>query len=564
MKIVTHKCPNCGSNLKLKPGQTEGVCEYCKVAFTIDDEVIRTEHKTTVEIKSDNDLEIAIATLDNFKEYEESEYLFKDLLDRYAHKKEIYIGIVRSITHDFTKEINDVDTLNEINEYFDKYKSLAKQKEISKYEEQVNEINKSFWHKKLTKETKNFSAKKSEAEACDVEHYWNQYIKYCTKTEEDKLRIKYNDFIKKKKQLEKDQNKKKKVITIALIIILVVIFLIDFITLYIEKPKANQTSIELSKVLENIENKNYKYFEEYIDETKSELTVEKASLNENKKTLELNIKLNNRYHKSNHTISIKIIDDMGPVITDTNCTYTDTEEVDVNKCFTIYDYTDGKIENEKATVEYDKNIFKTDGEKIVKVTISDKDNKTTTKNVIVTITKTPFEIDIKLSKDVYVGETAKLTYTFEPNTIPNKKVELIYDSNYITIDKNNNVKGIKKGTTNICVKSKYDDKQECITITVGLKCLSTYTFNFSGGQTETLTAGENFCTGKYKIYGSVLNKSEFYTVTVRPKDGAGTDFMTIHKKESFFNEEGTTYVLNDGTTLKMDPGITQIKLVKVK
>ena len=254
---------------------------------------------------------------------------------------------------------------------------------------------------------------------------------------------------------------------------------------------------------------------------------------------------------------------MGPVITSTNCTYKDTDEVDVNKCFTIYDYTDGKIENDKATIKYDKNSFKTDGEKVIIVTATDKDNNTTTKSISVTITKTPFDINLKLSKDVYVGETAKLTYTFEPNTIPNKKVEIIYDSNYITIDKNNNVKGIKKGTTNICVKSYYNDQQECITINVGLKCLSTYIFNFDGGQTETLTAGQNFCTGKYKIYGSVLNKNNFYTITIRPKDGTGTDFMTIHKKESFFNEEGTKYVLNDGTTLKIDPGITQVKLVKV-
>ena len=565
MKIVTHKCPSCGANLKIEKGATEGVCEYCETPYSIDDGVMRVEHKTTVEIKNDNNLEIAMANLENFKDYGKSEWLFKALIHKHGHKKEVYIGIVRSITHDFQiTNFESLTRLNEVNEYFRKYKSLATKKETSEYESKINDLNKNFWHGYLISSSSNFNASKSTAKAKDVEYYWKQYIQYCTKSEQDKLKIKFDDFFKKKIKLEKEQKKKKKLITIIVIAILLVIFLIDFISLYIEKPKASKNSIELSKVLENIENKNYDYFEEYLNDTRSDLNIEKATLNEKDNTVDLSIKLGNRYRKSNHTVSIKIVDDMGPVITDTGCTYVDTEEVDVNRCFTIYDYTDGKIENEKATVEYDKDIFKTDGTKTIKVTVTDKDNNTTSKDVKVLIGKTPFIMKVKLSKDLYVGETAKLSYSFEPNTIPNKKVELIYDSNYVTIDKDNNVKGIKKGTTNICVKSDYNKHQECITVNVGLKCVNTYTFKFNGGNSETITAGENFCTGTYKVYASVRNASNAYHISVTPKGSYLGDSILIWKSASSLSDEGNKYTLNDGTKLETEMGITQIKLVKVK
>ena len=52
MKAVVHKCPNCKANLDVKEGDTNGVCEYCRAPYSIDDGVIRVEH--TVEIKNDD------------------------------------------------------------------------------------------------------------------------------------------------------------------------------------------------------------------------------------------------------------------------------------------------------------------------------------------------------------------------------------------------------------------------------------------------------------------------------------------------------------------------------
>ena len=567
MKIVTHKCPNCGSNLKLKPGQTEGVCEYCQFAFSIDDEVKRTEHKTTVEIKSDNDFEIAMATLDNFKDYKKSEYLFKDLLDRYAHKKEIYIGIVRSITHDFTKQIKDINTLNEVNEYFNKYKSLAQAKEISKYEDQIKEINKNYWHKELTKATGNFNAKKSSESIKEIEEIWSNYIIYCTKEEKTVIEIKYKEFLKRKKNDVSQKKRMTKFILGIIVIVLVAIFLIDYISLTTEKAKQRSNKINASEISKNCETKDscksYDFIKKYFKNTRSNLLVEKGNINLKTKTLTVTIKLKNRYKTTTKEYKFNLIDDMGPIISQTNCTYKDTEKVDVNACFNLYDYTDGKIENDKATVEYDEKEFKTEGTKQITVTVSDKEGNETTKKVNIIITKSDMDFEIKLSKIPKVGETAKLSYTFDPSNIPNKEVEISYDKNYVSIDKNNNVKALKRGKTNICITSKYNNRQECINLNIELKCQSTYTFKFNGGSKETKTAGEDFCTGKYKLYASVLNRDKMYSVEIKPKNEFVGDYVTIYKTSSFLSEEGSTYVFNEGTTFTTEQGITQVKLVKV-
>lgn len=566
MKIMTHKCPSCGANLKVKKGETEGICEYCETPYFIDDGVIRVEHKTTVEIKDDNYLEIAIATLENFKDYDKSEWLFKNLIHEYGHKKEIYIGIVRSITHDFKiTNFESLRRLDEVNEYFEKYKSLATKTELEQYEEKVNDLNKNTWYEYLIYSTNNFNARKSSTKSKNIEYYWQQYISYCTEVEKDKLQFKYNDFIKIKKKLEKKLKKKLIILIISIISVLVAIFVIDFISLYTEKPKVKKDSIELSKVLEQIEIKNYKYFEDYLEETRSSLSIKKVLLNEKNKTVDLTIKLINRYHESNHIISIKIMDDMGAVIVDNNCTFADTEKIDVNKCFYIYDYTDGKIEQDKATVDYDEKKFISGTKNAITVSVSDKDGHMTEKNIYINITKTSAKISVKLAKYSLVeGNTTKLSYTIDPDNLPNKKVNITYDKKYVSIDKNNNVKALKKGETKICVSSEYDESEvTCVDLSISMKCKSTYTFKFSGARDEVLYGGEDFCPGRYRIYANTLNYNEAYYINVTPPDSYSSEYITIWKSFDYGNEEGKKVATTYGTKIEIDPGITQVKLVKV-
>ena len=96
-----------------------------------------------------------------------------------------------------------------------------------------------------------------------------------------------------------------------------------------------------------------------------------------------------------------------------------------------------------------------------------------------------------------------------------------------------------------------------------MKCQSTYTFKFNGGGKETKTAGDDFCTGKYKVYANVLNRDKMYSIEIKPKNEFVGDYMTIYKTSSFINEEGSKYVFNEGTTFTTEQGITQVKLVKV-
>ena len=568
MKVKAMKCPNCNANLKLKPGQTEGVCEYCKASYVIDDEVIRIEKKTTVEIKTDNDLEIAIATLDNFKEYTKSEYLFKNLIYRYGHKKEVYIGLVRSITHDFTKPIKNIAVFNEVNDYWEKYKSLAKPKDIAAYEESMNDLNKKYWHKLLIQSTANFNYKKSDDSIEEIENNWNNYLKYCSEDEKIKLEIKYKDFLKNKKQ---DVKQKKSVLKLAIVIVIIaiiIIFLIDFITLSKEKAIQTTNEIKVSELEENCNSlitcENSDFLKSYFDKTKSTLIIDNVSVDKENNNLDVTIKLKNRYTSNNQTYTFKLIDDVGPIISSTNCTYQDTDDIDLNTCFEVYDFTDKEISSDKIKIDYNETDLKSEGTKQITITATDNDGNTNTKNIDVNITKTPMTLNVEISNDLIVGKTAKLTYTFSPDNIPNKEVEITYDKEYLSIDANNNVKGLKKGTTNICVTSQYDGSKKCIDANITLECSNTITFNFNGGGTEKIVAGENFCTGTYKIYASVLNKKEMYTLTILPKnDFKSIDYITIAKDSSFLNEEGTTIVFNEGTAISAPAGITQVKLVKV-
>ena len=131
MKLKELKCPNCSAKLEIKPMDTTGICPYCDSEFILDDEVIKIKHEH--EIIDDSSLEIADTTLNKFKDYKKAEYIYRSLIYKYAHKEEIYIGLIRSITHDFKLDIESIFILNEINDFWQKYTSLTTKTNIAKY-----------------------------------------------------------------------------------------------------------------------------------------------------------------------------------------------------------------------------------------------------------------------------------------------------------------------------------------------------------------------------------------------------------------------------------------------
>lgn len=566
MKIKSMKCPSCDASLKIKPGTTEGVCEYCKTPYVIDDEVIRIEKKTTVELKTDNDLEIATATLDNFKEYGKSEFLFRRLVHRYGHKKEVYIGLVRSITHDFNRHITDTVVLMEVNSFWDKYKSLATKKEVAVYDEKIKELNKKHWYGKLVKATGNFNYKKSREDVVEIENIWDNYQQFCDEKEIAKVKYKYNDFLKKKKNDVSQKNRLIKLGLIIIIIIALIIFLLDYLSLSKEKTKQNVDAINASVLNENCDSLTHcektTFIEEYFKDTRSDLSVSKVSIDTENKLLKVTIKLENRYTSKESDYEFKINDDMGPFISSNNCVFKDTETVDVYACFEAYDFTDGEISNNNIEVDLSDVDFTIAETKKITVRAIDSEENTTSRTIPVEITKTEMDLKVSLDQNLVVGKTYKLSYSFEPNTIPNQEVEITYDESYVSI-KDNIVTPLKKGETSICVVSKYDNTKECVDVSISLECKDTVVFNFNGGKKETIVAGENFCAGTYKVYASVSNASTAYRIEVIPKGSYSGESILIWKSASSLSDEGNKYALNEGTKLEIAMGITKVRLVKV-
>lgn len=559
MKIKEIKCPSCNANVKLKDKATKGICEYCNTEFVIEDNTIKIEHTGTIEITNDTSLKVAETILNSFKDYDKSLLAYKTLLLKYAHKKEVYIGLIRSITKDFQLKILTGYQLSEINNYWEKYTSLAKPKEIDEYSEKINELNKSYWYDKLITITNNFEIESTKEKPDTIEAYYNNYIKYCNKKDKITLDNSYKQFITNYKKITDEKNKRKKKIKTIIIAIIIITLILIICFLLSEKSKKIDKKIKLTEINQNIENPAY--FDKYLKNTFSEQKIIKISINTKDKTLDVTVKLKNIIKTQETILKYEIIDDAGPVITPISCEFKDTETPDLEKCFTIYDFSEGDIETKNAEINTDEIDFTVAGEKQIKVTIKDKNNNITNATVPVIITKTPITLQLNVLETLIYNNTYDISVTINPENIKDKSVRYTYDKNIIEIQ-NGKIKPLKKGTTEICAISNYNDTKHCKTVNVELPCQNKYTFYFDGSKEETITSNETFCPGTYKIYASVLNKDKFYHLDIKPKNEFFGDTLTIFKNSSHLNEEGSTYVLTDGYQIITEIGITSITLVK--
>lgn len=568
MKTVVHKCPNCKANLNLKEGATSGVCDFCRAPFTIDDGVIHIEH--TVEITDDTSLKVANTTLYKFKEYEESEILFRRLLFKYGHKPEVYIGLILSITHDFTKEMTTIPAMNEINELWERFVSIGKDKDIKKYKDNVTKYNCDFWLNNLVNYTDNFKNHKTKTSLKVLDYLYNNYTTYCSKEEKSSIQTKYNKFRKLKDQYD---TKRKNIIrfsVIGIIILILVSFFINYIILINEKIVVKNESIKISDYINycNMDSvcSNYSFILDNFEDTKSNLSLDNIVINKEDLRITFDAKLKNKFKEVTSNYTFKLVDDIGPVIESNNCSYTDTENVDVYNCFTIYDYKDGIIDTHNANVNLENIDFKTIGTKDIVVEISDSDSNLVTKNIQINIVKSDISVSVKTNKSyVEINTTDKLSYSISPDVL-NKSVTYEYDSKYISFDENTKtIKGLKVGTSQICVIPEYDtNKKTCKDIRVTAKCKSTYTFKYDGSDTDKLVAGDDFCPGKYKIYAGVLNKKNSYYIYLKDANNKSMDTVLIWKDAYSLSDEGNKYSFALDSTINVPAGVTSVKLVKTK
>lgn len=565
MKIRELKCPNCNANLKIDEKETQGTCEYCHSQFVIDDEKIEINHTGTIEITDDTSLKVAETTLNKFKDYDKSLLLYRRLLLKYAHKREVYIGLVRSITKDFSINSLTIYELEQVNEYFKKYKILSDEDEYDKYEKQINELNKNYWYALLINKTHDFNPHILGEKVNVIEKYYQNYQAYASK-KDNSVKNKINEYLEEYKRfLLNQKNEKKRIIKTILTIIggILLIFVVLFIT---DKPRKVKETLNLSEINSHLyQRKNdYQYFKKYFKSNFSNLKIAEINLNYDNKTVDIKIITKNIISKKTKTFNFKVIDDAGPVITPIACSFMDTENIDLNKCFTLYDFTDGQMKNEEATILKDNIDFTEEGMKNITINATDKDGNTSSLIIEITITKTPINLEFVIDENLTVGNTYKPSIKITPNNIKDTSVNYTYDKNLLTFE-NNQFRILKKGTTEICATTNYNKEiRKCKTVNLNLVCKDKYIFSLNASKEVALTADETFCPGTYKIYVDVTNKDNFYHIKIKPLNSNSWKTMTIYKPSDFLSNEGDKYVLDKGDSIVTDIGITKITLIKTK
>lgn len=221
MNLKEVRCPNCNINISILDNTTKYICQHCNHEFIIDN---------NNQINANNLLNEANNTLNQLKDYDKSLNLYKELLQKYNNKREIYIGLIRCITKDFTISNINGYKLNEINEYFKKYKILATEEEFSKYDNLIKELNKNYWYNTLIMKTNEFNSQIINEEIKVIENCYNNFTKYCNKNE-NIIKEKYEQYLVEYKNLvDKKQKKKNTIIKITIsIFIISLLILIYFI-----------------------------------------------------------------------------------------------------------------------------------------------------------------------------------------------------------------------------------------------------------------------------------------------------------------------------------------------
>ena len=142
MKLIEITCPKCKATMKVDKSKKELNCEFCGNKILIDDEVKKVKILHAGEITEEQEFNNAEANL-KFKDYGKAFIGYKRLSMRYADNKEVWLGLLRSVTEDFTRK----EYRPEYEEYYNKYASLADEKELSKYKTKHDKYMSTFSNK---------------------------------------------------------------------------------------------------------------------------------------------------------------------------------------------------------------------------------------------------------------------------------------------------------------------------------------------------------------------------------------------------------------------------------
>lgn len=137
MKLVETKCPNCNSHIKVEP-RKKICCEYCGANFLLDDDTIKVKHIKSGGISEEQEFINAETNLNKLNNYEDAYDIYLSLSKRYVDDASIWIGLLRSLTKDFTYKIESISFKNNYEKYWKNFNALATDKEIKKFEEKYN------------------------------------------------------------------------------------------------------------------------------------------------------------------------------------------------------------------------------------------------------------------------------------------------------------------------------------------------------------------------------------------------------------------------------------------
>lgn len=567
MKVIAHKCPNCGAHIDIKENTTKGKCDFCRVSYTIDDGIIRIEH--TIKVSDDTQLRVAEATLYKFKEYDESEILFRRILHKHGDLPNVYIGLILSITHDFTINTGSLFDIANIAEYWERFVALASDKDIQKYESNFKKYCANFWSSKLKSITDNFTDYKCDESVASLDAYILNYSLYVSDSEFNKLNQKYESFKIKKIDYDKKKKNFKIFLIIGFILLFIIVTILFNILLSSDKPKVNGETVYTSEMLENdycnkkYECNSYDFLLNHLNAKFSLLNIENVFMNKEKHQISFTVILKNLKKEEKYDYTFDIKDDIGPFIVDNNCVFSDTDDVNIYECFSIESFD--KFEVNKDNFEFDiSNIdFKNIGRKSLLVKYN-YDGKTISNTIDIQIIKSEIEFNFEIKPNyVEINKAISYKYSFDKD-IPNKDLKFEYDKKYISIDtKNNKIAGIKEGTSRVCATSMYDEsKTYCIDITVLPTCKSTYVFNYDGLTKSNILSGKDICPGIYKLYVSVVDKNQYYYLKILNDRNFTDESIYINKAHPSINDEGKKYSIPIKYSLEVPIGINQVKLIK--
>ena len=504
MEIKKLDCPSCGATLEVDSNKKSGICKYCKSPYILDDGVIRIEYSFADE-EGKRQIANANVTLYKYKNYKKSLYLFMDLFYKYQDNQDFLLGIILSLTHDFTKEKYTLSDIKKIVYYWDLFKRIGKKENIEKYQKDIDKI------------------------------------------------------LEQEKTINEENSKRRKIILISVSSVIIVLIIILSLFYFAEPSKKNVT-IKLSD-LDKKEEKliNTPFLDcEYVDSTvfESKINIKYSCSNFIK-------------NGKNYTFSYDFIDDEKPTIESNNCTVEEKDKPNYKDCLKVSDRVDGEIVDYEVDDQNSNFNEIGNTTIIVKAKDKAGNETSKEINVEVTkinITKIELNISGDVHR---VSEKSQSTVVLEPNKLIDKSVKYTSsDPNVATINDKGYIEYKKIGTTNICAISNYDDSfKSCKEVQVYVQCKNTYTIDLDTSKENNIVANYDYCPGTYRIYApSVLNSDEYYSIKIYYNTSSSTMLfdksISIWKKTPQLSEEGYKASLGEKSKLEVPAGIKQIRLVK--